>query len=92
MKLWLIVPVKPFNEGKSRLSRALQPAQRAELSARLLAQTLSTAQHSARFDQIVVVSRDPAVLAAARTAAALGLPEAGTELNPALAQACAYAG
>ena len=92
MKLWLIVPVKPFNEGKSRLSRALQPAQRAELSARLLAQTLSTAQHSARFDQSVGVSRDPAVLAAARTAAALGLPEAGTELNTALAQACAYAG
>ena len=63
MSLWTIVPVKPFNEGKSRLAACITPQQRRALNRELLTRTL-TAINLAHIDaQIIVVSRDRHALA-----------------------------
>ena len=85
--LWLIVPVKPFGEGKSRLALAASTELRAELSQRWLIHVLTTAQAWGRFAGIAVVSRDPAVLALADTLGTLAVAESGDDLNAALRQA-----
>lgn len=91
LKLWLIVPVKPFYEAKSRLSDVLSKDQRAKLSAHLLARTLSIAAATQLFERTVVISRDPAALAIATRCRALPLEEQGRELNAAFTQSCAFA-
>jgi 2-phospho-L-lactate/phosphoenolpyruvate guanylyltransferase len=91
MKLWLIVPVKPLQEGKSRLASVLTPVERATLMSRLLQQLLLRAQSAAMFDEILVVSRDPEVWALAHLTGAGALREEGRELNLALEQARRWA-
>ena len=88
MNPWLIIPVKPFDAAKSRLAGVLPAAQRAALSAHLLARTLRTAVTAECFAQVVVVSRDPAALLLAERDAALPLLEVGADLNAAVMQAC----
>jgi 2-phospho-L-lactate guanylyltransferase len=85
--LWLIVPVKPFGEGKSRLAALLSSDLRAELSQRWLTHVLTTAVAWGRFAGMAVVSRDAAVLAVASELGALPVAESGDDLNAALAQA-----
>lgn len=85
--LWLIIPVKPFGEGKSRLAASLTAAQRAQLSQRLLARALATAQETQRFTGRLVVSRGGAVREFAAAMGAAVLAEAGVGLNAALDQA-----
>lgn len=53
-----LVPVKNFSAGKSRLSQALSPAQRENLSAFMLRRVLQVLQESGRFDWVCVVTRD----------------------------------
>jgi 2-phospho-L-lactate guanylyltransferase len=84
---WLIVPVKPFAEGKSRLSEELPPAERARLSRRLLHHVLTTAAIDDLFPQTIVVSRDPGAAKIAEGYGAMLLAEEGGELNAALEQA-----
>ena len=84
---WLIVPVKPFAEGKSRLSEELPPAERARLSRRLLHHVLTTAAIDGLFMQTIVVSRDPGAAEIAEEYGATLLAEEGGELNAALEQA-----
>lgn len=91
MNLWLIVPVKPFHEAKSRLTGALSPEERTLLSARLLEHTLLVATAAQSFSRTVVVSRDPAALSMAARSNALPLKERRGELNAALTQACHFA-
>jgi 2-phospho-L-lactate/phosphoenolpyruvate guanylyltransferase len=86
MTRWLLAPVKPFSEAKSRLASVLTPAERALLMHSLLERTLAVAQESSLFDSLLVVSRDPRVWEAARRAGAYVLPEQGEDLNSALAQ------
>lgn len=86
-ELWLIIPVKPFGEGKSRLAASLSPAQRAALSERLLGGVLRLAHETGRFAARLVISRDPAVAAAATAAGAVALGEERSGLNAALSQA-----
>ena len=75
MSLWTIVPVKPFNEGKSRLAGHISPQQRRALNRELLTRTL-TAINQAHLDaEILVVSRDTHALAAAKRAGSRALPE-----------------
>ena len=70
MSLWTIIPVKPFNEGKSRLAACISPQQRRALNRELLTRTL-TAINKAQIDaQIVVVSRDSNALTVAEQAPA----------------------
>lgn len=91
MKPWLIVPAKPFDEAKSRLASVLSTSQRTALSAHLLERTLRVAVAADCFAQMIVVSRDPAVLALAVHCGALPLPETGVDLNAAIEQACRHA-
>ena len=73
--LWVVVPVKPFNEGKSRLAGHISPQQRRALNRELLTRTL-TAINQAHLDaEILVVSRDSHALAAAKRAGSRALPE-----------------
>jgi 2-phospho-L-lactate guanylyltransferase len=92
MSRWLLTPVKPLAEAKSRLAPVLDAGARAALMQRLLRRTLALAQQSRLFACLLVVSRDPQVWEIARTAGAVALPEAGDELNRALLQGAAYAG
>lgn len=91
MRLWLLTPVKPFDESKSRLAAVLARHERAALTRSLLERTLDVAQASGQFAGLLVVSRDGAVLDVAAAAGALALPELGADLNLALQQACAAA-
>jgi 2-phospho-L-lactate guanylyltransferase len=75
MSLWTIVPVKPFNEGKSRLSAHISPQQRRALNRELLTRTLAAINQAHLDAQILVVSRDSRVLAAAKRAGIRALAE-----------------
>jgi 2-phospho-L-lactate guanylyltransferase len=80
-----IVPVKPWQLAKSRLS--LEPELRAELARALTADTLATVDGAANIDSVVVVSSQSEVLAMARAAGARGIPDprdSGDPLNDAI--------
>ncbi len=66
MELWLIVPVKPFHQGKSRLAAALSARDRAQLSRQLLEHVLQVASRVEELAGVVVISRDAQALAQAR--------------------------
>jgi 2-phospho-L-lactate/phosphoenolpyruvate guanylyltransferase len=91
MNRWLLAPVKPFAEAKSRLASVLTPAERALVMRSLLDRTLALAAESGLFTCLLVISRDPLVLEAARHCGACVLPEAGEDLNSALVQGRGYA-
>jgi 2-phospho-L-lactate guanylyltransferase len=87
LAIWLVVPVKPLGEGKSRLAPALPPAVRAEYSRRWLKRILALAANTGRFAGQAVISRDAAVLALAATEDATPILEQAHDLNAALDQA-----
>jgi len=62
MNLWLIVPAKPFNEGKSRLADTLLPSQRAAVNKNLLTRILNTTNSAGVFTGSIVISRSQQVL------------------------------
>jgi 2-phospho-L-lactate/phosphoenolpyruvate guanylyltransferase len=68
MQLWLIVPVKPLAQGKSRLSPLLSASQRHQLSRDLLVKTLTAAAGVELLAGIIVISRDEEALSVARAA------------------------
>ena len=73
--LWVVVPVKPFNEGKSRLAACISPQQRHALNRELLTRTLAAINMAQIDAQIVVVSRDSNALAVAERAGSHALTE-----------------
>lgn len=75
LALWLIVPVKPFGEGKSRLADVLPATARAALSRRWLTHVLTTVRAWNAAAPLLVISRDPAVLAHATALGAQPLAE-----------------
>lgn len=92
MTLWAIVPVKPLLRAKSRLSPVLSAVQRAELSQRLLLNTLRVLDQVPEVGYTLVVSRDTRALALAREHDARTVTEYGSpDLNVALARATALA-
>jgi len=95
MTLWAIVPVKPLQRGKSRLSSILSVTERTTLNQSMLVNTLKTLKSIAEIDTVLVVSRDPAALAIARdfdarTVLEVGSPELNTALRRAALVAKAY--
>ncbi len=85
MTLWAIIPVKPFREGKSRLARVLQPEERERVNRWLLQHTLNVVAQTSGIAEILVVSRDSAALALARSWGARVYQETGgADLNRAL--------
>lgn len=85
--VWAVVPVKPLGLGKSRLTGVLSGRERRALSARMLRHVLGVVIATVGAARTVVVSRDPAVLALARTLRARPLHERGrADLNRAIGQ------
>jgi 2-phospho-L-lactate guanylyltransferase len=91
MNCWLLAPVKPLAEAKSRLAPVLTSQARAALMRDLLNRTLALAAQSRLFTQLLVISRDPAVWELAHESGAAALAEEGNDLNSALHQGRSYA-
>lgn len=91
MTLWAIVPVKPLQRGKSRLSSVLSPNERLTLNQELLVNTLHTLKGIPELEHVLVVSRDSQALSLARRHGARTVQENGTpRLNVALARATVF--
>lgn len=92
MNLWLIVPIKPFIEGKSRLAYTLPPSERTRLSRQLFRHVITQALGTTVLSGILVVSRDPTVLDGIQTPHLHQAPqlhyvaEEGFDLNQAIHQ------
>ena len=92
MTIWAIVPVKPLRRGKSRLAETLSEDERAELNVQLLAHTLETLKKTPAVEEVLVISRDPKVMAIAHDHKARTIMEDGSaDLNTALKRATAVA-
>lgn len=62
MKLWLIVPVKPFGEGKSRLATVLSRQERQVLNQQLFQNLLAQAHATHLLTGVIVVGSDPQIV------------------------------
>ena len=96
MAFWLITPVKPFEEGKSRLAKVLSIAERTSLNQQLLTNLLTVVQRAGVCTGMIVVSQSHAALQLAAAHNAVPLLEKKQKiyvdgLNPALEQARAAA-
>ena len=85
--MYILIPAKPFQEAKTRLSPILSTKQRILLSRHLLKRTIRIAQH---VSDVVVISRSQAVRQLAKRAGAWSLIEFGTDLNAALQQGLSW--
>ena len=85
--LWVVVPVKPLRDSKTRLAGTLDGGRRRALVRRLLRHTLRTIRHAHVAKGCLVVSRDPEVLHLARGEGVSTLRETRPSLNAALTQA-----
>jgi 2-phospho-L-lactate guanylyltransferase len=87
-----IIPVKPPEEGKSRLAALLSPDERRALNRTFLQRTLALACEFPGAGSTIVVSRSEEALAEATHLGIVALREqAGGDLNAALAQATLFA-
>jgi 2-phospho-L-lactate guanylyltransferase len=91
MKIWAIVPVKPFVRAKSRLSAVLAAPQREALAERMFRHGLHVLSQVRQIAGVMVVSRDSRALALARDYGAHTIQESGApELNDALRRASEF--
>lgn len=91
MRIWAIVPVKPFVRAKSRLAGVLPAPERealAESMFRHLLDALGNLTRTAKIAGVMVISRDSKALAIARDYGVSTVQESGApELNAALLRA-----
>jgi 2-phospho-L-lactate guanylyltransferase len=88
VNIWAIVPVKPLNRAKSRLSSVLDASDREALSKGMLEHTLLTLSQVRGIAGTLLISRDTAALALARNYGAQTVQETGdTELISSLTRA-----
>jgi 2-phospho-L-lactate guanylyltransferase len=88
MTFWAIVPIKPLNLGKSRLSGVLTQQERLDLNIQLLTHTLDTLKAIPEVEHVLAISRDQKALALARDHGARTIQEDGnSQLNIALERA-----
>ncbi|MEO8612174.1 MAG: 2-phospho-L-lactate guanylyltransferase [Chloroflexota bacterium] len=88
MGVWVIIPVKPLNRAKSRLSGVLSPDQRYHLAETMLRHVLGVVKTVPQVEGTLVISRDNKALSIAREYGARTVQESGTpELNTALMRA-----
>ena len=93
MGVWVIIPVKPLNRAKSRLSGVLTPEQRYHLAETMLRHVLSVVHTVPQVMGTLVISRDNKALSIAREYGARTVQESGTpELNSALMRATQVVG
>lgn len=88
MGIWVIVPVKPLNQAKTRLAQVLTPTERQKLAETMLRHVLSVVQNVPQLMGTLVISRDNRALSIAREYGARTVQESGApELNSALMRA-----
>ncbi len=88
MAIWVIIPLKPLNRAKSRLSNVLTPVQRQHLAETMFRHVLSVVRTVPQVIGTLVISRDSKALSIAREYDAKTVQETGAaELNPALTRA-----
>ncbi|MBL8162306.1 MAG: 2-phospho-L-lactate guanylyltransferase [Anaerolineae bacterium] len=88
MSIWVIIPVKPLNRAKSRLSGVLSPAERQQLAEKMFRGVLEVVRTVPQVLGTLVISRDGRALAIARDYGARTVQESGNpELNAALMRA-----
>lgn len=87
MSVWAVLPVKPAEEGKSRLAEVLPLPRRIRLNRALFRHTLGVVCSVITPAHVIVVSHDPALLGIAAAAGARAITEHGEGLNAALTQA-----
>jgi 2-phospho-L-lactate/phosphoenolpyruvate guanylyltransferase len=88
IRTWVIIPVKPLNRAKSRLSTVLSPEQRAHFAEMMYRQVLGVVSQIKTLAGVLVISRDSRALALARESGARTLQESTkSDLNPALQRA-----
>ena len=87
MSCFVVMAVKAADEGKSRLSEALDANDRKNLNIRMFRHVFKVARKVIRPENIVVISHSKALLDEAREGGASGVVETGHELNAALTQA-----
>ena len=91
MTLWVVVPVRPLAEGKSRLAPVLDADARRRLNERFLLTTLDIATAVVGPARVLVVSRCADALALSRAAGVVTLRELGAGgLDAALRQGAAH--
>jgi 2-phospho-L-lactate/phosphoenolpyruvate guanylyltransferase len=83
----IVIPVRPFEQGKSRLAGVLAGPARVALNRHLFAHVLETACQVVGAAHCLVVSRSDEALAQAEALGARAIVERGNGLNAALAQA-----
>ena len=83
----VVIPVRAFEDAKSRLGAVLDPEERRDLVERLLRRTVAAALATEGVGDVVVVSPDPAVLSVAEAAGARPVEQRSRGLNPALQEA-----
>lgn len=86
MRPWLLLPVKPPEQGKSRLASWLDPLERREFNLELFERALALASDFPGLDRTLVVTRCAELRALARAQGAQALAEAGDGLNEAVTQ------
>jgi 2-phospho-L-lactate/phosphoenolpyruvate guanylyltransferase len=91
MVAWVLIPVKPFHLGKSRLAGILNEVDRIELNRRLFDLVLAAVLDAVPAECVAVVSRDLSLLAALRTTGVHPLKEPGSGLNEALEYGASFA-
>ena len=91
MDCWAIIPAKPFRAGKSRLAALLGVDERAALNRRLFGRVLDAALGTFPSDRILVVTKDPLLLAMMHGQGLRVLEDTQCGLNPALALGCRHA-
>lgn len=86
MTCQIVIPIRPPEEGKSRLASMLDPLARAALVEDMFCHVLGVAVAAVPAAQIYVVSRSPLLLNHAEQCGARPVREESSGLNPALEQ------
>jgi 2-phospho-L-lactate guanylyltransferase len=83
---YILIPVRPFEEGKTRLATVLGPAERTALNRRFFDHVFGVACQAVGPARCIVVSRSAEVRDLAEAAGARAVVETGNDLNAALTQ------
>lgn len=87
MSCFVVMAVRPVDQGKSRLSPVLNADERKALNIRMFQHVFATVRKVVPAGNVVVISRSEALLDEARAGGAIGQLESGSELNAALTEA-----
>jgi 2-phospho-L-lactate guanylyltransferase len=83
---YILIPVRPFEEGKTRLATVLGPAERTALNRRFFDHVFGVACRAVGPARCIVVSRSAEVRDLAEAAGARAVVETSNDLNAALTQ------